>query len=239
MDASFPLPETLILTRAEVAALAGPAEHLAAAEAAFRALADGGAICPAPFHLPLPEGGVHAKGARLAGPPPRAAVKVNANVPGNPARRGLPTIQGTVLLIDAENGRTLAVMDSVELTLRRTAAATALAARLLARPDSVAVAICGCGAQAGPQLEALRGVLPLRKVRAWDAAPERARAFAAVAGGGAHAVDTLAEAVDGADVIVTCTTAQAPFLEPVTSARVSSSPRSAPTRRTRARSRRR
>ena len=108
--------------------------------------------------------------------------------------RDLPTIQGAVLLVDAVDGRLLAILDSIEVTLRRTAAATALAARHLAKPQSTRVAILGCGAQAGPQLDALRAVLPITEVRVWDAVRARAERFAhEVAAGGmiAAAADDL------------------------------------------------
>jgi len=107
-------------------------------------------------------------------------------------------------------------MDSIEITLRRTAAATALAARFLARPDSATVLICGCGEQGAAQLDALCEVLPLRRAFAWDRDRAKARAFAEARrrpGLGVEAVGEL-RAAAAADVIVTCTTASTPFLEP-------------------------
>jgi ornithine cyclodeaminase/alanine dehydrogenase-like protein (mu-crystallin family) len=142
------------------------------------------------------------------------ALKLNGNFPENPATRGLPTIQGAILLCDGETGSILAVMDSIEMTLRRTAAATALAARYLARPDSRTIMICGCGAQGEAQLDALRSVLPLERLLAWDRDPERSNALADAAretGMEAEAVDELREA-RASDIIVTCTTAREPFL---------------------------
>jgi alanine dehydrogenase len=204
---------TLILTRRDIAALMTLEDYLAAAEAAFRALADGRASSPLPMHLAGDGGVFHAKGARIGD---HAAIKVNANFPENPAR-GLPTIQGAILFADARDGSLLAIMDSIEITLQRTAAASALAARHLARPNSPQLAICGCGAQAGPQLRALANVLPLRNIKAWDRDFERARAFAGEAqtpGLDVQAVRELEEATRGADVIVTCTTANTPFLTP-------------------------
>jgi alanine dehydrogenase len=204
---------TLILTRRDIASLMTLNDYLAAAETAFRALADGRADSPLPMHL-AGEGGVfHAKAARIGD---HAAIKVNANFPQNQAC-GMPTIQGAILFADARNGALLAIMDSIEITLQRTAAASALAARHLARPQSSQVAICGCGAQAGPQLKALANVLPLKNVKAWDRDFERARAFAAetqIPGLDVRAVRELKEITNGADVIVTCTTAGAPFLTP-------------------------
>ena len=93
-------------------------------------------------------GAFHAKGANYRSRRAYAALKLNANFPGNPARNGLPTIQGAILLCDAENGALLGAMDSIEITLRRTAAASALAARHMARSESTTALICGCGAQA-------------------------------------------------------------------------------------------
>ncbi|MBS0297273.1 MAG: ornithine cyclodeaminase family protein [Proteobacteria bacterium] len=207
---------TLILTRDDLAALMRPADYLQAVEAGFRALGVGEAVSPAPLHLPFPHGGLHAKGAVWRAPG-MAAVKVNANVPDNPALRGLPTIQGAVLLVDTQSGRLLAILDSVEITLGRTAAASALAARLLARPDAETLAVCGCGAQALPHVLALREVLQLRRVRLHDLDPARAEALAQRLEQRAdlevRALDRLEDATREAEVIVTCTTARSPFLD--------------------------
>ena len=109
-----------------------------------------------------PDGGFHIKAAGLELGRLYFAVKTNANFPDNPRRHGLPAIQGVIVLCDADDGRPLAVMDSIEVTIRRTAAATAVAAKYLARPDAGAVTICGCGSQGRAQLRALARVLPLR-----------------------------------------------------------------------------
>ncbi|MGH6786807.1 MAG: ornithine cyclodeaminase family protein [Novosphingobium sp.] len=212
-----PAGSTLILSRAEIAALMRPADYLAAVELAFRAAHQGRASSPLPLHLPVPGGGFHAKAAMLCDDRDYAALKLNGNFPGNPAARGLPTIQGAVLLCDAGDGRLLAVLDSIEITLRRTAAATALAARHLARPDSATVAMIGCGDQARPQLEALAEVLPIRRCLAFDIAEGRAEAFAAGICASSEidcrAVADLRSATLASDVIVTCTTARAPLLD--------------------------
>jgi ornithine cyclodeaminase/alanine dehydrogenase-like protein (mu-crystallin family) len=136
---------------------------------------------------------------------PYVAVKVNSNFPGNP-KRGLATIQGAVLLFDGRDGRLLATYDSMELTAKRTAAASALAARYLARRDSRSIAICGCGAQAPAQLEAIRRVLPIERVFAWDIDRSRAESLARAHGG------TAVDDIPPADIVVTCTSAKKPFL---------------------------
>jgi len=138
------------------------------------------------------------------------ALKLNGNFPGNPDR-GLPTIQGAILLCDGETGALLAIMDSIEVTLRRTAAATVLAARYLARPESRTALVCGCGAQARAQLAALREELPLTRCLAWDCNPSFAEQFAREED--CEALESLTTG-DGVDVIVTCTTATEPFLGP-------------------------
>src|SRR6185436_10955274 len=134
----------------------------------FRSYANGRASVPMPMHIPVENGGFHAKGALVVLDRAYVAVKVNGNFPGNPQRNGLPTIQGVVLLYDADDGSLLAVMDSIEITLQRTAAASALAARYLAREDANSIAICGCGEQGRAQLKALASVTSVRRVLAWD-----------------------------------------------------------------------
>ena len=202
-------PRSLILTRTEIAALMRPADWLAAVETAFRAAGEGRADVPLPIAIPGSEGIFHAKAAGLRGERHYVALKLNANFPGNPQRLGLPTIQGAILLCDGETGAVLAIMDSIEITLRRTAAATALAARYLARPDSARILICGCGAQSAAQLDALREVLPLARCVAWDRDPERASDFATFASAegleASVSTDLAADAL-ASDVIVTCTT---------------------------------
>ncbi len=209
---------SLILTRTEIAALMRPGDWLEAVETAFRAAGEGRADAPSPLAIHGSEGVFHAKAAGLRGDRHYVALKLNANFPGNPRRLGLPTVQGAILLCDGESGAVLAIMDSIEVTLRRTAAATALAARYLARPEAATILICGCGAQGAAQLEALREVLPLSHCFAWDRDPERASAFAegARAGGlDARVSNDLAGAALASDIIVTCTTSRQPFLDRV------------------------
>jgi len=202
---------SLILARTDIAALMRPADWLAAAETAFRAAGEGRADAPPPLAIPGAQGVFHAKGAGLRGARSYVALKLNANFPGNPQAHGLPTIQGAILLGDGGNGAVLAIMDSIEVTLRRTAAASALAARYLARADAASILICGCGAQGAAQLEALREVLPLTHCFAWDRDPERAAAFAE--GFQAEVSEDLATAALASDIIVTCTTSRQPFLD--------------------------
>lgn len=206
----------LLLDRATIALLMTVGDYFDAVEGAFAAAAQGRAASPPPMHIAAVGGGFHAKGAILDGERPLVALKLNANFPANPALRGLPTIQGVIVLCDAVDGRLLALLDSAEITLRRTAAASALAASRLARPDSRVLAVCGCGAQALAQVEAIAAVLPICRVLAFDSDARNAQKFAdALAGNAGYEVEAtadLAAATLPADVIVTCTTAGAPFL---------------------------
>jgi len=210
-----PASAAILLSRREIGALMGPGDWLAAAEAAFRAAAEGTGAAPAPMTIEGRAGAFHAKGAAIAHEGRLfVALKLNGNFPANPALRGLPTIQGAILLCDGETGSLLAIMDSAEVTLRRTAAASALAARYLARAEAGCLFLCGCGEQGAAHLEAMREVLPVRRVYALDRVPERARALAgrAVAGVTIEAVADF-EAARRCDLIVTCTTATLPFLD--------------------------
>jgi len=206
----------LLFTRADVRRLLDLDVCIAAVESAFRALADGAAIGPGVLGTHVAGGGFHVKTAGLLGPRPRYVAKINANFPGNPARHGLPTIQGVLALFDAADGRVLALMDSGELTAHRTAAATAVAARHLARPDSGTIAILGCGLQGRHQLRALGRVLPLRRVLAWDTDRRALAGFAAEleAERGIEVTTVAGEpgAFLPADVIVTCTPSRVPIL---------------------------
>lgn len=208
----------IFLTRSEIAALMRPEDYLAAVEAGFRAASAGRAVSPAPLYLPAVRGGFHAKAATFSSDRARyAALKFNGNFPGNQERFGLPTIQGLIVLCNADTGTPLAIMDSIEVTLRRTAAASAIAAKHLARGESSNIAVCGCGAQGRAHLEALREVLPLKRGAVWDKDAAKAEQFAAEVGEALgvelHAVKELRLATLSADVIVTCTTAQASFLD--------------------------
>lgn len=207
---------TLILSRSEIAALMDASAWRTAAESGFAAAAEGRVDVPAPMAIAANGGVFHAKGASLALDRLYVALKLNGNFPDNPASLGRPTIQGALLLCDGETGALLAVMDSIEVTLRRTAAATALAARYLARPDSRRILVCGCGEQGAAQLAALRTLLPLERAMVWDRDAGRARSFARAASEPGLVVTVAADleaACLASDVIVTCTTARTPFLQ--------------------------
>jgi len=207
-----PPRETLVLTRRDVTRLLGVRDCIDAVERAFRMHAAGAAVPPGVLGTHVAGGGFHVKTAGLLGDERVFVAKVNANFPDNPARRGLPTIQGVIALFDAEAGRLLAVLDSIAITGLRTAAASAVAAKYLAREDAGVVAICGCGEQGRHQLRALAAVRPLRRALAFDAdaaaAARYASEMAAELGIEVAVADALAPAARASDIVVTCTSAR-------------------------------
>jgi ornithine cyclodeaminase/alanine dehydrogenase-like protein (mu-crystallin family) len=122
---------------------------------------------------------------------------------------GLPTHQAVIMIFRAATGEPLAVMDGRLITEMRTAAVSAAAVRLLAKPDAKVLAILGSGVQAASHLRALRMVRGFEEVRVWSRTPEHARRFADEFGVKAVAIE---EAVSGADVVITVTSAHEPLL---------------------------
>jgi alanine dehydrogenase len=206
----------LVLSRRDVVELLPLADCIAAVEHAFHLHADKRTIGPGVLGVSAGCGSFHVKVAGLPGERAYVAAKVNANFPDNPRRHGLPTIQGTVMLADAETGRPVAVMDSASVTALRTGAATAVAAKFLARRDARTATLVGCGAQADTQLAAIAAVLPLRRAWVLDIDHARAETFAGRAatalGFPIEATKDLRAAVRASDVCVTCTSAREAFL---------------------------
>jgi alanine dehydrogenase len=180
------------LTRDDIVNLLTIDDCIAAVEQVFR---DGGEATS------LALGHFHVKAAIAGG---RFAAKVNGNFPDNPSRHGLPTIQGLIILADAERGTPLAVLDSISITAMRTAAASAVAAKHLARADAKTITIVGCGTQGAAQLAAMRRVRPIERVLTVDVDPAKAAAL-----GEPRA---LGDAVRESGIVVTCTTSTIPFL---------------------------
>jgi len=131
------------------------------------------------------------------------------------AARALPTVQGTVLLLDASSGTPVAMIDGTELTLRRTAAASALAAKYLARGDSSRLLMVGTGQLAPHVIAAHAAVRPIRRVRIWGRDTRKARDLGercATTGLEVSAVENLLEAIGWADVISCATMATDPLI---------------------------
>jgi alanine dehydrogenase len=207
---------TLLLSRSDVLQLLDLPACTAAVENAFRLHAEGRTFGPGVLGLHVPNGGFHIKAAGLMAERGYFAAKTNANFPDNPRRHGLPTIQGAVLLADAGTGELLAVMDSASVTALRTAAATAVAAKYLARPEARTATIIGCGAQGEVQLAAIAATLPLQQVWTLDTDHARAERLAertsSRLGLRVEAVKDLHEALRQSDVCITCTPSRRAFV---------------------------
>ena len=207
---------TLVLSRSDVLDLLSLRDCIDAVERAFRLHAEGHSLGPGVLSVPASGGGFHIKAAGLVGERSYFAAKTNANFSDNPRRWGLPTIQGTIVLADATNGTPLAIMDSGSVTALRTGAATAVAAKFLARPDARTATIVGCGVQGELQLAAITTVLPLQRILLVDIDHARAEDLAARAGAkhGVRVEPTkeLRAALQESDVCVTCTTSRRAFL---------------------------
>jgi alanine dehydrogenase len=189
-------------------------------ERAFRARGLGAVAPGGVLGVEMAEGGFHIKAAALSAERGIFAAKLNGNFPGNPASSGLPTIQGLVLAVDVATGTPRAVMESSALTRLRTAAASAVAIRHLARPDADRATLIGCGVQAFDQLRFAHAARVMRSITLFDPRVDMARALAMrieqELGIMSHVADDLpaaARAGAGA-IIITCTTSRTPFLEP-------------------------
>lgn len=208
---------TLLLRRADVAELLTTGEYITAVERVFRLQGEGKTEPPGVLGVHARAGGFHIKAGLLELSRPYFAAKTNANFPQNVSRFGLPLIQGVIVLCDAENGYPLALMDSIEITIQRTGAATAVAAKHLARPDSKVVTVCGCGNQGRISLRALKQVLPIEKALAYDRDEAQARRFAAELAEElrieVEAAGELEKATRRSDIVVTCTPSKQAFLK--------------------------
>ncbi len=208
--------ETILLRRRETDKLFSLAECIDAVENVFRWQGENKLSQPGILAVKTENGGLHVKTASLSGEKNYIVAKLNSNFAGNRVRFGLPTIQGVILLCDAENGRPLAILDSIGITIQRTAAATAVAAKYLACNSSSIATVCGCGEQGRAHLRALHLVLPLTKVYTFDVDQSASSNFAAIFSTeldiDIEAVPTLSRAIRDSDVCVTCTTARKFFI---------------------------
>lgn len=210
-------PGTLVLTATDVRSVLDIATCIETVELAFRRLAAGDVIPPAVLGTHVPGGGFHVKTAGIRTGRLYYAAKINANFPGNPAARGLPTIQGVVALFDAGSGEVLALMDSTEITALRTAAASAVAARHLAPPDAHRLTIVGCGTQGRHHARAMLHARPISHLRLADRDRDAAERLALLlvkeCALRIEVVDDHRAAARDSDIVVTCTPAREAVLD--------------------------
>jgi ornithine cyclodeaminase/alanine dehydrogenase len=188
-----------LLAREEVAAaLPGIDEQIRLARQTFEALAGGRVEMPPKIGIhPRRDAFIHAMPAYLEAEDV-AAVKWVSGYPANPAR-GLPYIQGLIVVNDPETGTPVAVLDAAEITAARTAAASGACIEAFAPPGWSRVAILGCGEQGRYHARVVRALSPAAEIRAYDVDAGRAESLIESAVVTADA----RQAVDGAEIVVT------------------------------------
>lgn len=169
---------------------------------------------PEAFWLLMPAITASAPGATTAGP--YMGMKSVTCFPDNGERHGKPAVHGMYLLLSTETGETLSILDATRLTVWRTAAASALAARLLSRPDTSRMVMVGAGALAPYFIRAHASVRPLTDVTLWNrtrAAAEKVAAQFTHAPFKVHVTDDLEAACRAADLISTATLSKTPLVK--------------------------
>jgi len=212
---SYPM---LILNAAEVRQALPMPELIEAMKAAYAALSAGQAEVPVRVQLPV----APHQGTSLFMPAyvqdsngEALAIKIVSVFPQN-TRRNLPVIHAAVLVLDAETGKPVALLEGGSLTALRTGAASGAATDLLARPEARTAAIFGAGVQGRTQLQAICSVRPIETAWIYDLNPAQVQAFIAdTAGHGPIPSDLrpatdAAQAVAQADIICTATTSPTP-----------------------------
>jgi ornithine cyclodeaminase/alanine dehydrogenase-like protein (mu-crystallin family) len=208
--------ELRILRAADVRALLPMAECIELMHDTMIAVSQGRVVLPLRTVLVMPdEGGLLGNMSAYLADPECFGVKLVSVNPRRPPQYSSHI--GLVLLFESEYGRPVALLDAAEITAIRTGAASALATRLLARPEAGDLALLVAGEQARGHLEAMRCVRSLHRIRVWARDPTRAAAFAKEAftahGLNVEPCATVREAVRGADLICTLTKASDPILE--------------------------
>ncbi len=203
----MPSSDLLYLSRADVEKAEMPMQTVIdLLEQAFKQKGQGKVeMPPKPGIHTMPDAFIHAMPAYIPSLK-SAGIKWVSGYPANQSR-GLPYISGLLILNDPETGIPYSVMDCTWITAYRTGAATALAAKYLARPESQTVAIIACGVQGRTNLEALACLFPIKKVLAFDVLPDQLTRFVSEMGKklGVEVVGVIdpKAAASQADIVVT------------------------------------
>ncbi|WP_221584950.1 ornithine cyclodeaminase family protein [Microbacterium sp. G2-8] len=205
---------TLVLTASQLEGLVDRRATVDAVGLMFEEIAKGAASQPAPTSMQTAaDTGRYVLMSAASDATGTAAVKLLADVPEN-AARGLPTQRSTILVVSRRDGEPLAVLHGGVPTRVRTAAASAVATRALARPDSRVLGLVGAGALAREHLHAMRGTCAFDRVVVWSRTAARAEALAADAPGfDVDVVGTVEQVFAAADVVCTLTPSTAPIVQ--------------------------
>lgn len=210
--------ETLLLSRHEVANLLTIDECMIAVESAFKMFAEGKAGPPKVIGLHALHGGLHIKAGIMHLNGNYIVAKMNSNFPGNPEKNRLPTIQGAIAVFNADNGSLLALLDSIEITIMRTGAATGIAAKYLSRKNATRIAIIGCGNQGLISLNAIAAHRDLELVYLCDTNPSQVEKLSKQISNlykdiQIVCVTNIQSSLKDSDIIVTCTTSKTPIVD--------------------------
>ena len=206
----------LLLNATEIKALLDMDRCIEAVGQAFKLHGEGKALPTGLLHAEALDGDFHIKTGGLDSGRSYFALKANGRYPHNRVNFGLPNVQGVIYLADARTGTPLALMDSTDITRYRTAAATAVATRKLAKSGPAIVTVCGCGNQGRMQLAAIARVRKIDKAYAYARTPERVIAFCEEMTRRLNApvvpAPTLTQAAQDSNIIVTATPSKQFFL---------------------------
>ncbi len=202
----------LWLSESDVRAVLSPPELIEAIESALAALSAGRIVQPVRTAFEIGERCFFALMPAFHREEAILGAKLVSVVPPN-AARGLPTHVAAISLFDTTTGELAAVMDGRYITEVRTAAASAVSVRHLARPDARVLTILGSGVQARSHVAALRLVRHFTEIRAWSPTPDHVRRFVEEAGSPVRAARSAEEAVRGADVVVVATNSVRPAID--------------------------
>lgn len=207
----------LVLSRHDVEQLLTMRDALAAVEEGFRQLAQGNVVMPQRAATPIaPYNGLHlSMPAFVGGDIGALTIKIVTVYGDNPANHHLPTIQGLLLVHDAQTGQVLALLDAEHLTATRTGAASGVATQYLARPDAETVTLFGAGALGPGQLAAVCAVRPIRRAyvitRSGAKDADFCEHMATELGIEVHATRNTQHAITQADIICTATNSPTPL----------------------------
>ncbi len=209
---------TLYLTQDQVESVLDMKSTIEAVESGFREMGNDNIEMPARVYLHFEKGVLIAMPAYMPGLN-AAGTKLVTVHPGNKAEYGLPAVIARIVLNSPENGVPLAIMDGTYITALRTGAAGATGIKYLSRENSKVVGLCGLGVQGRSQVMGLMEVRPgVEKVKVYDIIPEAKAAFAKEMGEKYPGVsfipvDSPKEAVEGSDIVITCTPSPEAFID--------------------------
>ncbi|MCG2623038.1 ornithine cyclodeaminase family protein [Arthrobacter sp. I2-34] len=206
---------TLILTASELETISDMPKTIAAVEKAFKAIGSGTAVQPQPTSMQLSgDDACFIVMAGLATGPELAVTKLLADLPAN-ASAGLPSQRSAIVLVDRVTGELRALLDGRVPTRIRTAAASAVASRYLARKDAATLGLVGAGALAVAHVESISHVLPIKNVVVWSRTASTLRKFREQVSHLPVAVSIAAnprDIVDASDVVCTLTPSEDPIV---------------------------